>query len=73
MEWLGVISKINTPTALCAGMVVVSKKSGEVRTCVDLKPLNERFLREPHPMLRVDDIIISTAVGSHIFQQAQRE
>jgi len=58
MEWLGVISKINTLTAWCAGMVVVLKKLGEVRTCVDLKPLNERFLREPHPMLRVDDILV---------------
>ena len=38
MEKMGVISKIITPTPWCAGMVVVSKRSGAVRICVDLKP-----------------------------------
>ena len=27
------------PTEWCAGMVVVPKKTGQVRICVDLKPL----------------------------------
>ena len=50
MESMGVISKINTPTDWCAGMVVVPKRSGDVRICVDLKPLNESVLQEPQPM-----------------------
>ena len=29
----------------CAGRVVVPKKSGDVRICIDLKPLNESVLR----------------------------
>ena len=41
MEELGVIAKVTEPTPWCAGMVVVPKKSGSVRICVDLKPLNE--------------------------------
>ena len=41
MESMGVISKVDTPTPWCASMVVVLKKSGDVRISVDLKPLNE--------------------------------
>ena len=36
MEKSGVISKVTDPTPWCAGMVVVPKKSGNVRICVDL-------------------------------------
>ena len=38
-------------------MVVVKKKSGGVRICVDLKPLNKCVLRERHPLPRVDDTL----------------
>ncbi len=38
MESAGVISKVSKPTEWCAGIVVVvPKKSGEVRICVDLR------------------------------------
>ena len=57
MEKLGVISKVDQPTLWCAGMVVVPKKSGDVRTCVDLKPLNENVLRETHPLPGVDETL----------------
>ena len=50
MERMGVISKVCEPTPWCAGMVVVPKKSGAVRICVDLKPLNESVLRKVHPI-----------------------
>ena len=57
MKKLGVISKVDKPTCWCAGMVVVPKKSGEVRICVDLKPLNESVLRETHPLPAVDETL----------------
>jgi len=57
MEKLGVISKVDKPTLWCAGMVVVPKKSGDVRICVDLKPLNESVLRETHPLPGVDETL----------------
>ena len=44
MEKLGVITKVTQPTPWCAGMVVVPKKSGSVKICVDLKPLNKGVL-----------------------------
>ena len=55
MEEMGVISRVENLTDWCAGMVVVPKKTGAVRICVDLKPLNNSVLREPHPIPTVDD------------------
>ena len=57
MESIGVISKVDEPTPWCAGMVVVPKKNGAIRICVDLKPLNENVLREVHPLPKVDDTL----------------
>ena len=34
---------------------MVTKKSGGVRICVDLKPLNESVLREVHPIPTVEE------------------
>ena len=67
MESMGVISKINQPTPWCAGMVV-PKKSGVVRICVDLKPLNESVLREVHPIPKVDDVLGKLA-GATVFSK----
>ena len=43
MEDLGVISKVEAPTAWCADMVVVPKADGNIRipVCVDLTKVNE--------------------------------
>ena len=49
MEASGVISKVDQATPWCAGMVVVTKKSGDIRICVDAKPLNTSVLRDVHP------------------------
>ena len=57
MKSLGVISKVDAPTPWCTGMVVVPKKNGKVRICVDLKPLNESVLREVHPLTKVDETL----------------
>ena len=68
MEKLGVIRKVSEPTPWCAGMVVAPKKSGAIRICVDLKPLNEEVLREIHPIPRVDDTL-AQMVGAKIFSK----
>ena len=41
-----VITKIEEPTDWCAGMVVVPKKAGPVRICVDFTKMNESVCRE---------------------------
>ena len=66
MEATGVISKVSQPTDWCAGMVVVQKKSGNVRICVDMKPLNENVLREIHPMPHVDDTLAQLAGAQNL-------
>ena len=66
MEAMGVISKVDKPTPWCAGMVVVPKKSGNIRICVDLKPLNESVLREVHPLPRVDETLAQLS-GAKVF------
>jgi hypothetical protein len=68
MESLGVISKVEQPTEWCAGMVVIPKKDGNVRICVDLKPLNTSVLRETHPLPRVDDLLAQLS-GAKLFSK----
>ena len=57
MENLGVISKIDTPTEWCAGMVVVPKPNGAVRICVDLTKLNDSVCREHHILPSVEHVL----------------
>ena len=68
MENNGVISKVTTPTPWCAGMVVVPKRDGTVRICVDFKVLNESVLREVYPIPKVDDTLAQLA-GATIFSK----
>ena len=42
-------------------MVVVTKKSGAVGICVDLKPLNESVCREVHPIPKVGETLAQLA------------
>lgn len=59
---------MEAPTEWCAGMVVVPKKQGSVRICVDLKPLNESVLREIHPLPTVEDLLAQMR-GAKIFSK----
>lgn len=68
MEDAGVISKVTEPTSWCAGMVVVPKKNGKIRICVDLKPLNKSVMREIHPLPKVDDTLAQLS-GARIFSK----
>ncbi len=57
MKRMGVIQKVSESTPWRVGMVVVHKKSGAIRICVDLKPLNENVLREVYPIPKGDNIL----------------
>ena len=49
-------------------MVVVPKKTDEVRICVDLKPLNANVLRETHPLPAVNEVL-AQLTGAAIFSK----
>ena len=49
-------------------MVVVPKRNGDIRICVDLKPLNESVLREVHPLPKVDSTLALLS-GAKIFSK----
>ena len=46
MESMGVISRVDQPTLRCPGMVIVPKKSSNIR--------NKSVLRGVHPLPKVD-------------------
>ena len=54
---LNFITKVDHPTPWCLGMVVVPKNLGEVRICMDLKPLNSNVLSEVHPFPAIDETL----------------
>ena len=62
------IRRVDVPTPWCAGMVVALKKSGSVRICVDLKPLNQSVLREVHPLPKVDETL-AQLTGAKLFSK----
>ena len=68
MESIGVISKVDELTPWCAGMVVVPKKAGAIRICVDLKPVIVNVLREVHPLPKVDETL-AQLTGAKVFSK----
>ena len=57
MEKFGVVSKVDTTTDWCAGMVVVPKSDERIRICVDLTKLNEGVLRKTYPLPKIKNLL----------------
>ena len=68
MEREGIIKSVTEPTEWCAPMVVVMKKNGNIRICVDLKGLNKSIKRERYMLPTVDDIVPKLA-GATMFSK----
>lgn len=65
MESMGVITRIDEPTEWCAGMVVMPKRGGKVRICVDLTKLNESVCRERHILPSVEQTLAQIGGAKH--------
>ena len=62
----GVITPVSEPTDWISSMVVVPKKDGRMRVCLDPRDLNRAVLREHYPCPTVEDI--STRLhGARVF------
>lgn len=55
MESLGVIAKIHEPTPVVNAMVIVRKK-GKLRICIDPSQVNQNLLRRHHPLTTIEEI-----------------
>jgi transposase InsO family protein len=57
LEDLDIIEKVDGPTPWISPIVVVPKKSGEVRICIDMREANRAVKREKHLMPTIDDLV----------------
>lgn len=57
LERDGIIEKISDATPWVSPLVVIPKKDGDIRLCVDMRMANQAIQRERHPTPTVDDLI----------------
>ena len=65
LEKLDIIETVEGPTPWISPIVVVPKKSGEVRICVDMREANKAIKREKHLMPTIDDLIADLNGATH--------
>ncbi|KAK4296250.1 hypothetical protein Pmani_031249 [Petrolisthes manimaculis] len=66
LEDLGIISKVTIPTDWVSSLVVVPKKNGQLRICIDPRDLNKAIRREHYPMPTIEDIATRLS-GARVF------
>ena len=59
LKQVGAIKEVFYPQWL-ANTVVVKKKTGKWRVCVDFTDLNKACLKDPFPMPRIDQLVDET-------------
>ena len=76
MVSLGVIEKVDKPTAWVNSIVIVEKSNGDIRLCLDPKDLNRAVKREFSQMPTAEEIMsrmISRCPACIKYQQAQKK
>ena len=66
LESIKVIAPVDQPTEWVSQIVVAVKKSGELRVCIDPKPLNAALKREHYQIPVVDDLL-PDLTGARVF------
>lgn len=54
-----IIERVNGPSQWVSPMVPVTKDTGEIRLCIDMRQANKAVLREIHPLPLVDELLTS--------------
>ena len=57
MTKLGVIKRVDEPTPWISQLVLVTKKSGALRVCIDPRELNRALLRERYTLPVLEDVV----------------
>ncbi|GBN21125.1 Retrovirus-related Pol polyprotein from transposon 17.6 [Araneus ventricosus] len=66
MEQNGIIEKVTKPTDWVNPIVVVPKKDGSIRICLDPRPLN-KYIKRQHYQIPSQDQLLSKLNGSKVF------
>ena len=66
LEKLGIIAKVEDPTDWVSSLVVVPKKEGKLRICLDPRDLNVAIKRERYQLPTIEDIATRLA-GARVF------
>jgi hypothetical protein len=53
----GVITPVDTPTKWVSQLVIAEKKSGDLRICIDPRPLNKALKRPRYQLPVIDDVL----------------
>ena len=57
LEQQGIIEKVQGPTPFVSPLVVIPKKDGDVRLCVDMRLANKSIQRVRHPTPTVNEFV----------------
>ncbi|XP_014677655.1 PREDICTED: uncharacterized protein K02A2.6-like [Priapulus caudatus] len=57
LEDLDVIERVEGPTSWVSAPVIVPKRNGEIRLCIDMRMANKAIIRERHPIPTIDDVL----------------
>ena len=68
LEKQDIIEKVDGPTPWISPLVIIPKRNGEVRLCIDMRMANRAILRERHPSPTVDDLMHSLN-GATVFSK----
>ena len=52
-----VITPVTEPTEWCSQISIQTKKNGNLRVCIDPRPLNEALRRERYPLPTIEDVL----------------
>ncbi|KAK7098152.1 hypothetical protein V1264_002510 [Littorina saxatilis] len=63
-----IIAPVEEPTSWCSRMVVATKKSGKMRVCIDLRPLNKALKQEHYPLPVMEDLLPRLS-GAKVFSK----